>query len=243
MLGPGRPNLCAIDLKDIKTVLTQQAPAISDSFKPAVLPVSRQEPRPLIGTTVAPAPDSGKVFFRKAENLERLNWKEAERLYQKVFEDSNAPHLQRDAACFSIAKLTADHGVDKAKAQEGFFNYLAMYPAGNFVGETWLRLAELAFEHDQDKAIEYYLKYFEKYPRHYRNAELQERVGLMYLQKKKFDDALGMFKLALSNIPGDDQSGKSKILANIYKTLKEKESAQQARVVGADRNASAGQKP
>ena len=74
--------------------------------------------------------------------------------------------------------------------------------------KTWLRLAELAFEHDQDKAIEYYLKYFEKYPRHYRNAELQERVGLMYLQKKKFDDALGMFKLALSNVPGDDQKRK-----------------------------------
>ena len=244
MLGPGQPNLCAIDLKDIKTALTQQTPAAPDSFKPAnVVPVPRRESIPSASKTIAPAPDSGNVFFRKAESLERLNWKEAERLYQKVFEDSNAPHLQRDAACFSIAKLSADHGVDKAKAQEGFFNYLAMYPAGNFVGETWLRLAELAFENDQDKAIEYYLKYFEKYPRHYRNAELQERVGLMYLQKKKFDDALGMFKLALSNIPGDDQSGKSKILANIYKTLKEKESARQERAIGADRNAGAGQKP
>jgi len=143
---------------------------------------------------------------------------------------------------FFNRKLTADHGADKAKAQEGFFNYLAMYPAGNFVGETWLRLAELAFEHDQDKAIEYYLKYFEKYPRHYRNAELQERVGLMYLQKRNRRRARHVQAGAVE-CPGDDQSGKSKILANIYKTLKEKESAQQARVAGADRNAGAGQKP
>jgi tetratricopeptide (TPR) repeat protein len=136
----------------------------------------------------------------------------------------------------------ADHGADKTKAQEVFFNYLAMYPNGNFVGESWLRLAELEFGRDQDKAIDYYLKYFEKYPGHYRNAELQERVGLIYLQKKRYDDALGMFKSALSNIQGDDQGRKSKILANIYKTLKEKESAGQVRASGSDQNASAGQK-
>jgi len=76
---PGQPNLCAIDLKDIKTALTQQAPSAPDNFKPAdVLPVSRQELRPSASKTAAPAPDSGNVFFRKAESLERLNWKEAD---------------------------------------------------------------------------------------------------------------------------------------------------------------------
>ena len=152
-------------------------------------------------------------------------------------------HLQREVSYFSIAKLLADHGADKAKAKEGFFNYLAMYPTGNFVGESWLRLAELEFEHDQDKAIEYYLKYFDKYPRHYRIAELQQRVGLIYLQEKKYDNALNMFKLALSNIQGEDQNDKSKILSNIYKTLKEKESAQQARANRSDNITNSGHKP
>jgi len=47
-------------------------------------------------------------------------------------------------------------------------------------------------------------------------------VGLIYLQEKKYDNALNMFKLALSNIQGEDQNDKSKILANIYKTLRKK---------------------
>jgi TolA-binding protein len=244
MLGAGQPNMIAIDLQDIKAaVALPQLPAVIDSVKPIVSPVQKPTVQPSISKVTAPvAPDSAKIFFQEAGNSEASNWKEACRLYEKAMNDRNAPALLREAANFSFAKLLADHGADKTKAQEVFFNYLAMYPNGNFVGESWLRLAELEFGRDQDKAIDYYLKYFEKYPGHYRNAELQERVGLIYLQKKRYDDALGMFKSALSNIQGDDQGRKSKILANIYKTLKEKESAGQVRASGSDQNASAGQK-
>jgi hypothetical protein len=246
MLGAGQPGMYAIDLKEIKAV--KFSGGVSDSIKSVVAPVTKAATRPSISKPVAPAPapapdDSGKGYFQKAEHSESSNWQEALALYEKAFNDHYAPHLQREVSYFSIEKLLADHGTDKAKAKEGFFNYLAMYPTGNFVGESWLRLAELEFEHDQDKAIEYYLKYFDKYPRHYRIAELQERVGLIYLQEKKYDNAINMFKLALSNIQGDDQNDKSKILANIYKTLKEKESAQQARANRSDNNANTGPKP
>ena len=244
MLGAGRPNMCAIDLKETKTERLFEGAA--DTMAGFAAPVLPKAVRPSISKAPAPAPapeDSGKGYFQKAEQSESSNWQEALRLYEKVFDNHFAPHLQREVSYFSIAKLLADHGADKAKAKEGFFNYLAMYPTGNFVGESWLRLAELEFEHDQDKAVEYYLKYFDKYPRHYRIAELQERVGLIYLQKKKYEDALGMFKLALSNIQGDDQGAKSKILANIYKTLKEKESAQQTRANGSNNITNSGHKP
>ena len=238
MLGTGQPGMYAIDLKEVKVE------GDADGAKRFAAPVQKVVVRPPISKTGAPVPDdSGKGYFQKAEFSESSNWQDALALYEKVFNDHFAPHLQREVACFSVAKLLADHGADKAKAKEGFFNYLAMYPTGNFVGESWLRLAELEFEHDQDKAIEYYLRYFDKYPRHYRIAELQERVGLIYLQKKKYDDAISMFKLALSNIQGDNQTDKSKILANIYKTLKEKELAQQTRTFRPDRNANPGQKP
>jgi hypothetical protein len=246
MLGAGQPGMCAIDLKEIKVEkFSGRAP---DSIKSVVAPVPKAAARPLISKPVAliPAPvpdDSGKGYFQKAERIESSDWREALALYEKVFNNHVAPHLRREVAYFSIAKLLADHGADKAKAKEGFFNYLAMYPTGNFVGESWLRLAELEFEYDQDKAVEYYLKYFDKYPRHYRIAELQQRVGLIYLQRKKYDDAIGMFKLALSNIQGDEQGAKSKILANIYKTLREKESAQQARANRSDNITNSGHKP
>lgn len=243
MLGVGRPSMCAIDLKELKAKGSFEGSPENANHIVAPIPKAAAAFRPSVSKAVEPVPDdSGRGYFRKAELNEVSNWEEALSLYQKVLHDSNAPPLQREAACFSVAKLLADHDADKARAKEGFFNYLSMYPTGSFVGESWLRLAELEFERDQDKAIEYYLKYFDKYPRHYRIAELQERVGLIYLQKKKYDNALGMFKLALSNIQGDDDH-KSKILATIYKTLKEKESTQQARVAGSDTIMNAGRKP
>ena len=250
MLGSGQPNMYAIDLKEAKAASVLEGAPIPKALEN---PAPKVALRPSISKAMAPAApavsspdDSGKGYFQEAERSEASNWQEACALYQKVFNDRYAPYLQREAAYFSIAKLLADHGADKSKAKEGFFNYLAMYPTGNFVGESWLRLAELEFDHDQDKAVEYYLKYFDKYPRHYRIAELQERVGLIYLQKKKYDNALNMFKLALSNIQGDDQKEKSKILANIYKTLKEKETSRQAgqaRAFRSDTKSNTGQKP
>jgi tetratricopeptide (TPR) repeat protein len=238
MLGAGQAGMYAIDLKEAKSSVIAV-----ENAKRVVEPVPKIIEKALMSKINEPLPDdSGKIYFEKAEFTETSNWQEAVRFYQKVLSNRNVPALQKEAAGFSIAKLLADHGIDRVKAKEGFFNYLTMYPTGNFVGESWLRLAELEFEQDPDKAVEYYLKYFDKYPRHYRIAELQERVGLMYLQKKKYDEAINMFKLSLSNIQDDNQTEKSKLLANIYKTLKEKESVQQTRSLGTGANANLGSK-
>jgi len=164
--------------------------------------------------------------FGIAEKLEPKNWQKAEELYKQIADNPKAPRLKREAACFSIGKLEAEHAPKKTGAKEAFLNYLALYPTGNFVGESWLRLAELEFGGDQDKAVEYYLKYFEHYPRHLRISELQYRVGLIYLQKKKYDEAIGMLKLALANFQNDNVIDKGKIQTSLYKALKEKDDSQ-----------------
>jgi hypothetical protein len=164
--------------------------------------------------------------FRDAEDLEAKNWQKAFVLYRNVFQNPRTPKLRRETALFSMAKLEAENGVDKAVTKEAFLHYLALFPTGNFVGESWLRLAELEFENDQNKAIEYYQRYFEKYPRHSRISELQYRVGLMYMQMKKYDDAISMFKFSLANYQGGDAVESAKIKASLFKAYKEKNESQ-----------------
>jgi tetratricopeptide (TPR) repeat protein len=175
---------------------------------------------------------SGKVAgydendFHDAENFEPRNWQNAISLYRKIAENPLVPQVKREAALFSIGKLEAEHESNKTEAKETFLNYLALYPSGNFVGESWLRLAELEFSHDQDKSIEYYLRYFEHYPRHARISELQHRVGLIYLQKKKYDEAIAMLKLSLANYQNDNTVDKGKIQSSLYKAIREKDDSQ-----------------
>jgi TolA-binding protein len=159
--------------------------------------------------------------FRTAERFEFKNWQKAFAIYRAIFANSQAPRLRKEAALFSMAKLYAEHGPDKHRAREGFLNYLALYPTGNFVGESWLRLAELEFEHDQNKSIEYYERYFEKYPRHSRISELQYRVGLIFLQKKRYDEAISMLKRSLANYQNGDAIDTEKIKTALYKAFKE----------------------
>jgi TolA-binding protein len=172
--------------------------------------------------------------FRVAENLESKNWQKASDLYRTVFENPRTPKLKKEAALFSMAKLEAEHAADKKNGKEMFLHYLALYPMGNFVGESLLRLAELEFMHDQNKSIEYYQRYFEKYPRNSRISELQYRVGLIYLQKKKFDEAISMFKLSLANFQGNDAVEKEKIKTTLFKAFKEKNENQTSPSANAD---------
>jgi hypothetical protein len=186
-----------------------------DRHNPSIVPSSSQR--------MAEEAPYDENDFPAAERLEAAHWQKALALYAEIADNPQAPRLKREAALFSIGKLKAEHGNDKAAAREAFLNYLALYPAGNFVGESWLRLAELEFSHDQDKAIEYYLRYFEHYPRHLRISELQHRVGLIYLQKKKYGEAIAMFKLALANYQSDNTIDKGKIQTSLYRAMKERD--------------------
>jgi TolA-binding protein len=203
-------------------LIENPAIAESDMAKPGIgqrKPSRKQAPE-------APSLAFSENDFRMAENLESKNWQKAFVLYRNVFGNPRTPKLRKETALFSMAKLLAEHQKEKAKARETFLHYLALFPTGNFVGESWLRLAELEFEHDQNKSIEYYQRYFEKYPRHSRISELQYRVGLIYLQKKKFDEAISMFKLSLANYQGSDAIEKEKIKTSLFKAFKEKNESQ-----------------
>jgi len=162
-------------------------------------------------------------LYSLAQKIEsRGKWKDAIELYQKLFDNPDVSRLRKEDALFSIAKLHAENNENKAEARNVFMTYLAMYPNGSFAGETWLRLAELEIKTNQDNAVQYYLKYFEMFPRHPRISELQNRVGVIYLQQKKYDDAITMFRQALASMISQSKSERANITSNLYRALEAK---------------------
>jgi hypothetical protein len=160
-----------------------------------------------------------ELIYNRADQVQVSNWQLAINLYYRVLEHPLSGELHKEAALFSIARLRAEHENDKEPSKEDFLKYLALYPDGAFAGESWMRLAELEVGKNQDKAIEYYLRCIEKFPRHPRLSELQHRVGLLYLQNQKYDLAVSMFKQSLANVLYSRESEKKKIYGSLYRTL------------------------
>lgn len=159
------------------------------------------------------------LHYRKADEAQGRDWQSAIQLYRQVLENPSAPPLRKEAAFFSVARLRAEHEKEKSQAKEDFLRYLALYPDGAFAGESWLRLAELEVGRNQDKAIEYYLRSMEKLPQHPRLSEMQHRVGLLYLQNKRYDAAVAMFRQSLGNILYANETEKRKIYQSLYRAL------------------------
>src|SRR5690606_17590402 len=144
--------------------------------------------------------EEADLIYRKADEIQAKDWQVAINLYRRVLENPAAKPMRKEAAVFSIARLRAENEREKSQAKEDFLQYLALYPDGTFSGESWLRLAELEVGRNQNKAIEYYLRSIEKLPRHPRLSEMQHRVGLLYMQSGKYDEAVAMFRQSLGNI-------------------------------------------
>jgi hypothetical protein len=158
--------------------------------------------------------------YIEAQRAERHgNWRKAVKLYEKVVKDPAVTQLRHEDALFSIGKLQAEHVKNVEVAKETFLTYLALFPSGTFAGETWLRLAELEFKKNPEAAIQYYLKYFKLFPRHPRIAELQDRVGVIYLQQKQYDKAIEMFEKALANLTSPKGSDRRHIAAHLHNAL------------------------
>jgi len=191
---------------------TRQAAAPS-----APAPAAAPTPQPV---QAAPSQDvEADLIYRKADQIQSADWQAAIQLYRQVIDNPVAPPLRKDAALFSVARLRAEHEKDKTQAREDFLRYLAMYPDGAFAGESWLRLAELEVGRNQGKAIEYYLRSMEKMPHHPRLSEMQHRVGLLYLQNKRYDEAIAMFRQSLGNILYANEGEKHKIYQSLYRAL------------------------
>ncbi|MFP4013791.1 MAG: PEGA domain-containing protein [Chitinispirillaceae bacterium] len=164
--------------------------------------------------------DNSAANYRLAREEELDgDYRNAIRLYESVFDNQNAKKVHREDALFSIGKLKAEHG-SGAQAREVFLEYLAFFPDGLFAGESWLRLAELEFGRDQEKALEYYHKYLERFPSHHRTSELQNRVGLIYLQMGRSEEAAAMFRAALSSMRPAQKKERKNILLNLHNALK-----------------------
>ncbi|MBD3242750.1 MAG: tetratricopeptide repeat protein [Chitinivibrionales bacterium] len=189
----------------------------------AVAPVDTQS-----AVTAAPRDEAPLLAARR---LERTDPSAALAAYQALLGRDDLPPLVRETALFSVGRLQAEHAGDHDAARESFLAYLALYPSGTFARESLLRLAEIEFKHDQDKAIAYYQRYFEKYPNHYRVAELQYRVGLIYLQEKRHDEAIYMFRQSLSNMLGDSPQMRRRVYTSLHKAMTEKGDYANARIV------------
>jgi tetratricopeptide (TPR) repeat protein len=158
-------------------------------------------------------------LLERAAQAEQHDWRRAVALYERLVEREDISALARQTALFAIGRLWAEYGKDTHAAQKAFRRYLALYPHGTFTRESLLRLAEIAFESDQDEAIDYYLTYFEKYPNHYRVPELRYRVGLVYLQKKRPDKAAGMFRQSLAGLSRRHGDLRSRVYTGLHKAL------------------------
>ncbi len=172
-------------------------------------------------------------LYAGARMAERAgDWKKAIELYRRVLaEEVDLSTLRKEDAMFSIAKLQAEHSKDIEAAKESFLAYLALFPSGEFAGESWLRLAELELRKNTEQAVQYYLKFFEKFPRHPRIAELQDRVGIIYMQQKRFDRAIAMFEAALSNSSNHNRNEQRNIASHLYRALLDYGQAQKAETI------------
>lgn len=179
-----------------------------------------------------PENDETEEIYLKAQKFEKNGrWQRAIKLYEQIFDNQTASKLRREDALFSIGRLKADNGTNIIEAQKVFLNYLANFPDGSYSGESWLRLAELEFLNSPENSIQYYLKYFEKFPHHPRISELQNRVGAIYLQQKKYNRAVEMFRRALYNLDPSKKEEQKYISTNLHKALQEKGDTQRAEQV------------
>jgi len=172
--------------------------------------------------------------YEKARRAEQNGeWNKALRFYQYVLDDPHAVTLRREDALFTVAGIHADHLHDAETAKQTFLTYLALFPSGTFAGECWLRLAELEFNTNPEHAIHYYLKFFDMFPHHPRTAELQDRVGVIYMQRKQYKEAVDMFEKALSNLVSVNADDRRSIAAHLHRALLDYGDTERAQTVSA----------
>jgi hypothetical protein len=191
---------------------------------------ARRIPEPV---AAAPTPKDGGVarLFHRADVAQASDWRAAILLYAKVLEHPEATAMRKEAALFSIARLRADHEVEKSRAQDDFLRYLTLYPKGAFAAESWMRLAEMKVGRDPDKAIEYYLRCIAESPRHHRLSELQHRLGLIYLQTRRYDEAIAMFSRSLGNVLYNSEGERRKIYGSLYRAYVAKGDSRNASLI------------
>jgi tetratricopeptide (TPR) repeat protein len=217
--GASRLSLALPLLHSVPVAVSKALPGAKPPARAAAKPDKAQKPEKAAAQPALSRAEEADLIYRKADEVQARDWQSAITLYHRVLDNPASKPLRREAALFSIARLRAEHEREKTRAKEDFLGYLAQYPDGAFSGESWLRLAELEVGRDQGKAIRYYLRAIEKLPRHPRLSELQHRVGLLYLQDKRYDEAVAMFRQSLGNVLYANEAEKRKIYQSLYRAF------------------------
>lgn len=214
--------------KDVaKKVISKPAKPVLLESKPIAEPViSPEQILSILEIDDSLDQHENEVLYQNAQLAEmKGNWENAVELYQKLFDNQNASKLIREDALFSIGRITAENIHNPVKASQVFLTYLALFPNGSFAGESWLRLAELEFSNKPENSIQYYEMFFKMYPQHPRISELRNRVGVIYLQQKRYNEAIHMFKQALNSPVQIKDVDRKIITSNLDRALHESPSA------------------
>lgn len=208
-----------VEKNEVPAVIDSKPQADSSTITPDLISSKLLEPD-------NSALQQNEELYTKAQTEELAgNWQAAIGFYQMVFDDQNSSRLIREDALFSIGRLKADYVHNPAEASQVFLTYLALFPQGSFAGESWLRLAELEFRSRPENATRYYEKFFQLFPQHPRIVELKNRVGVIYLQQKRFDEAIGLFREALNSPAISGEKEKALVSENLKRALQQKATA------------------
>jgi hypothetical protein len=211
----------------------ERIPAIDDTDgrKMPVVALKDSSESTVPAVPASSQPGSSLDLFRQAREAERTDWEKAIALYRRIAADDSIADSKRQIALFSIGRLLADYKHDAAAARDTFMLYFSRYPEGAFASEALLRCAEIEFNRDQSTALKQYLKYLHSFPNHYRNAEIRYRVGLIYMQRNSYKDAIAMLESSLAALRTDPQNLRRRIYAALHRAYTATGAMEEARTI------------
>jgi TolA-binding protein len=157
-------------------------------------------------------------MLARAQAVESADWPAAIRLYEYLGTTGASPRIKQ-AALYAIGRLQALTGRGNTQAADSFLRYLALYPAGLFSAEVLLSLAKVEADRDRNKALNYYLAFLDKYPLHSRASEALRKAGMIYIEKKRYNEAIVLLKQARVTMPVNNEPIEREIFDAIHRAL------------------------
>jgi TolA-binding protein len=152
-----------------------------------------------IGKPIMHNGQSQDSLFDNAMRLEQIDWQKAIDAYNLVLGRHGSSPFSREIALFSVARLRFDHDTSLVDVRKAFEAYLKVFPHGNFAGESYLRLTDLAYKNDPKQALAWCERYLAEFPATQNAAAAEYKAGLILLQQNRREQAATMLTEALKH--------------------------------------------